>query len=313
VLELTHACGRACPICFHADGRGAADAAAFMPVELARTIIASAAAAGVARIRLTGGEPLLHPALLDLLRDLRARGLEAWVNTAGRPEGETDWPTLGAAADDVLLPVRDPGEGPDLAAAIAGIRRGGRARVRLGAVLTPAHLDRLPELVRWSRTQGCLLEVYRVMSLRGVNPGSTAADLERAVRALDVLNRGRRGQDRVRIANAVPFCLLPDRRLVVRNTCGARFDDGRGRLVVGPDGTVRPSYALRLPLGRADQEPLTALWQHPALVALHDPARLPLPCRACPELRECGGGSRHEAHASTGDLHGADPLARMPP
>ena len=65
-----------------------------------------------------------------------------------------------------------------------------------------------------------------------------------------------------------------------------------------------------LVLGQADRDPLPALWQHPDLVALHDPARLPLPCRSCAELRDCGGGSRHEALEATGDLHGADPLAR---
>jgi len=39
---------------------------------------------------------------------------------------------------------------------------------------------------------------------------------------------------RVRIANAVPFCVVPDRRLVARNSFGARFDDGRD----GPFGVI---------------------------------------------------------------------------
>ncbi|HEY3355429.1 MAG TPA: hypothetical protein VGQ83_19420 [Polyangia bacterium] len=309
VLELTHRCGRRCEVCFHRDARERSIPQPDMPLALARRALRLAAAAGTVRVRLTGGEPLRHPAFATLLAETRAAGLEAWVNTAGLVEGGTPWGLLGRGATDVLLPVRDAAQRREVAAAVAAIRAGGPARVRLGVVLTRAHLDDLPAVAALAAALGCPLEAYRVMTVPGWTPGNTAADLRAAVDLLDRLNRGRPPAARVRIANAVPFCLARDRRRVARNACGGRFDDGRSRLVVAPSGQVRPSYALDLPLGDLGRTALTDLWRHPALLRLCSVAGLPDACRACAELPVCRGGSRHEALVHGGSLAAMDPLA----
>jgi radical SAM protein with 4Fe4S-binding SPASM domain len=280
-----------------------------MPLALARKALRQAVAAGTRRVRLTGGEPLLHEACVPLLRAIRAAGLEPWLNTAGLPAGETPWPALGRYAHDVLLPLRESAQRRELRAAVRALRRGGSARVRFGVVLTPDHLEILGDMIAFAAALDAPLEAYRVMTVPGHVRGNTAAELRHAVTLLERANRWRPPAAHVRIANAVPFCVAPDRALVARNSCGARFDDGRSRLVVGPDGEVRPSYVLRLPLGNIARQPLTALWRHPGLLALHAAASLPSGCRGCAELARCRGGSRHEARVASGRLDGPDPLA----
>jgi radical SAM protein with 4Fe4S-binding SPASM domain len=284
-----------------------------MPLALARRAIALAARAGVMRVRLTGGEPLRHAAFAPLLREIRDAGLEAWVNTAGLPEGGTPWELLGSVAADVLLPLRDRAQRADIADGVRAIRRAGPARVRLGVVLTREHVADLPTIAGLARELGCPLEAYRVMTVPGHVAGSTGDEMRSALAALDEVNRWFPPDGRVRIANAVPFCVTPDLRLAARNCFGARFDDGRSRLVVSPEGEVRPSYALRLALGNLADATLAELWRHPALARLHARERLPAACRSCPGVSTCRGGSRHEALLATGSLEGLDPLAAFPP
>ncbi|MBI5482739.1 MAG: radical SAM protein, partial [Deltaproteobacteria bacterium] len=313
VLELTRRCGRQCEVCFHRDMRDGSLAQADMPLALARRAIGLAARAGARRVRLTGGEPLRHEAFARLLREIRDAGLEAWVNTAGLPEGGTPWELLGSAARDVLLPLRDHAQREQIADGVRAIRRGGPARVRLGVVLTRQSVAELSAIVGEARELRCLLEAYRIMTVPGHVAGNTADDVRAALEALDALNRWFPPESRVRIANAVPFCVTPDRRRAARNCFGARFDDGRSRLVVSPEGEIRPGYALRLGLGHLEETTFTEAWRHPALLELHAAASLPAPCRACPDLPTCRGGSRHEARLATGSLRGMDPLASHPP
>lgn len=317
-IELTYRCPRACALCFHWSRRGALPPD--MDPDQAEAILTALARAGVARVRFTGGEPLLYPRIVPLLERARELGLEVWLNTAGLSPteaaaagaaGAAPWELLGRLAHDVLLPLRGPRQRAEMTHAARALRRSGRARVRFGAILTRRHLSELPELVALADRLGALLEVYRIASAGSQDHARTrGAELCAAVDALERLNRGRARSRRVRIANAVPFCVHPDPDKVARNAFGGRFDDGRSRLVVGPDGTVRPSYMLPLTLGRLPDDDLATLWRHPDLLALHDPAALPAPCQTCRLLPLCRGGSRAEALFITGNLFGPDPLCR---
>ncbi len=96
---------------------------------------------------------------------------------------------------------------------------------------------------------------------------------------------------------------------MARNSFGGRFDDGRSRLVIGPDGSIRPSYPMRLVVGNIRYDSLAKAWSHPDLLTIHSSDALPKSCRHCQELGACMGGSRHEAMVGSGDMKGKDPLA----
>ena len=280
-----------------------------MPMDLVRLALNKAQREGVQRVRLTGGEPLLYPGFHAVLLEIKNRGMELWLNTAASVQPPIPWQNIGSLVDDILLPLREEVQLHGLASVIRKLRVGGQPRIRLGAVLLPEYIPRLPDFVAFARDHNTPLELYRIMTTPGYNRGSTRADLLQTVDLLDRLNSGIRTSDRARIANAVPFCLGRDRQLMARNSFGGRFDDGRSRLVIGPDGFIRPSYPMRLTLGDIRYDSLSEAWSHPDLLTIHSSASLPEQCRHCQELGDCMGGSRHEAMVASGDKSGSDPLA----
>lgn len=56
---------------------------AYLPLDLFKSIIAEAKPLGLVGVKLTGGEPLLHPQILAILEHIRAEGLELGIETNG--------------------------------------------------------------------------------------------------------------------------------------------------------------------------------------------------------------------------------------
>lgn len=279
-----------------------------MPMDLVRLTLDKAQREGVRRVRLTGGEPLLYPQLPTVLQAIKDRGMEAWLNTAASIPPPIPWQSLGALVNDILLPLRQAGQWQNLASTIRKLRLIGTPRIRLGAVLLPEYIPRIADFAAFAREQNTPLELYRVMTTPGQHRGSTRDELLLAVALLDRINSGLSDRDRARIANAVPFCLSSDSALMARNSFGGRFDDGRSRLVIGPDGVIRPSYPMQLVVGDIRTDSLANAWSHPDLLTLHAAAALPKRCRHCRALATCMGGSRHEAMVASGNATAMDPL-----
>jgi len=81
---LTEGCNLACRHCWLSpkfDVNGSKYAT--LPVELFKTIIHEAKPLGLSRIKLTGGEPLLHPQFLKLLKIVRNENLKLTIETNG--------------------------------------------------------------------------------------------------------------------------------------------------------------------------------------------------------------------------------------
>ncbi|MGC9334272.1 MAG: SynChlorMet cassette radical SAM/SPASM protein ScmF [Anaerolineae bacterium] len=81
---LTEGCNLACRHCWLApkfDAEG--DRYAHLPVALFETAIREAKPLGLSGVKLTGGEPLLHPEFLDLLEIVRREDLKLVVETNG--------------------------------------------------------------------------------------------------------------------------------------------------------------------------------------------------------------------------------------
>lgn len=81
---LTEGCNMACRHCWLAPKRDAAgDRYPALPVELFETAIREAKPLGLSRVKLTGGEPLLHPRFIRLLEIIRREGLGLTIETNG--------------------------------------------------------------------------------------------------------------------------------------------------------------------------------------------------------------------------------------
>lgn len=81
---LTRDCNLRCRHCWISpDFQSATTSSSYLPLDLFKSIIAEARPLGLNGLKLTGGEPLLHPQILDILDVIRAEGLAVSIETNG--------------------------------------------------------------------------------------------------------------------------------------------------------------------------------------------------------------------------------------
>ena len=154
---------------------------------------------GIRHLRLTGGEPLLYPDLLPLLKRLGALGslheITMTTNAQALKQQAAALNAAGLSRINISLDTLDPDRfadvtrGGNLSHTLAGIE----AAVETG--LTPVKLnvvaqrgvnhDELPELAEWGLTHGCIVRFLEVMPL-----GPEALTFEQhLVPAVEILER----------------------------------------------------------------------------------------------------------------------------
>jgi len=81
---LTEGCNLACRHCWIGPGYQHGDLAyPYLPPDLVSSILDQGIPLGLTDVKLTGGEPLLHPQILQILRSIRKRGLKLNIETNG--------------------------------------------------------------------------------------------------------------------------------------------------------------------------------------------------------------------------------------
>jgi SynChlorMet cassette radical SAM/SPASM protein ScmF len=81
---LTADCNLRCRHCWISpDYQATTTSSAYLPFETFKSIIAEARPLGLIGVKLTGGEPLLHPQILDILEYIRSEDLELGIETNG--------------------------------------------------------------------------------------------------------------------------------------------------------------------------------------------------------------------------------------
>ncbi len=240
-LSLTARCNLACPYCLP-DGQEPAD---LLTIPQRLQVVAAAVELGASSLRLTGGEPLLHPnlvALVEAVQPLRQRGLRevaltsnGTLLTAARAkalrEAGLDRITLsldGASGPSVArmagLPDAAAGE-RTLAAVLAAIDHAqdagfepARGQLKLNAVIQRGvNDDQLLPLAQIARERGLelrLIEYMDVGNRNGWNP-------EAVVSAAEMVER-----------IGVRWPLEPLGRAVGGTASRWRYGDGGGLLAV---------------------------------------------------------------------------------
>ncbi len=325
VIEVTSSCNLACSMCFNKNsfaraGRGPKE----MSAGFIRDVIDGAAAAGVPRIRFTGGEPLLRRDLLDLMAHARAQGLSVSLNTNATCLDRRTLALLEVLVDRVLVPLNGFDEASDFewtgrrgsfaekCRGLELLRESRIALVRAGTVATSLNVSNLEKILEIVERYGLDdWEVYRpIPTLQsasigcdGQGPGS---DLPLLCEELTRLSTTRARP--IAIANAVPFCAHDPARMDAVSL-GALFDDGHSRFVVDPAGFAKPSYFIHLDIG--DPRDVLGCWNHPFMRHMRALDFVPDACAECRYLGKCRGGSRFIAHLRSGDFGGQDPDARF--
>jgi radical SAM protein with 4Fe4S-binding SPASM domain len=313
-LELTPACNNNCPACSNAFVAGTRRTIASEPpplpaegwrqvVELLRPF--------AYRLKLTGGEPTLHPEFVEIVHHVATTGIPFTLFTNGRwrnadqllgllaatPNFEGLLISLhGSSAADHQAFTTTPGSFDDTLQGVrAAVERG--IGVILSCVITAHNWARIDEMVALARrlgAQGVVFNRFLGRPMAGLVP--TPVQLHAAIERVEAL---RATGTPVKLGNCVPTCFAP----TAQPGCLA----GVAFLTIDPWGRVRPCNHAPEIVGHMLEQPIEHIWHSPEMEAWRQPRSEA--CTGCVVVDTCRGGCRALAAA---DPSGHDPLMHAP-
>ncbi len=307
IVEITGKCKLVCEYC--TDSRRP-----HVPLGTVLQLLDEAAAMGVKGVRITGGEPLLHPDIEAILEHARAKKFRVTLNTTAEEIDPSLMRSIIRNVDIGLISL----QGYSLRTNAAYTRS--RAsfeekiknifflRTQLKAILLATVLT--PRITASFHKFLPLIENLRPDSWVLLRPISDPNDDHRLMDVnfyrtltLKILKARKEGIN-VYIGNPLPLCIMGDLFIGKQAFLGATADDGHNRLVFSAEGFYKPSYFISTNLGRTLQE----AWEHPFLKELSRTDTLPEACQRCPLLKDCQGGSRAMSLRTFGSILSPDPL-----
>jgi len=300
---------------------------------------------------LTGGDPLMRPDLLELVRRARALKLPVAVSPAVttllQPPVLASLRASGIKVVSISLDgaraathERLRGVEGHLQLTLDAIRllRAHAFTVQINSVVRPENVDELPELAAIVANHGAaiweaffLIHIGRGDNLQELTPDQNedvchflfdASHYGFIVRTVEAPFFRRVVSQRLQ-GHPPPTSTLYQhlstrlRELLGEPTTPSRAQtkgtrDGKGIIFIAHDGSVYPSGFLPLPLGNVKHDNLAHVYRDHALLRAIRAARFHGRCGTCDYTKLCGG-SRARAHASTGDPLAEDPACFYQP
>lgn len=305
-LQLTRRCRMGCPHCYASS---TPDGEHLPFAELCR-VLEELAAAGVCQLALGGGEPLLHPRIVEILERIRALGMVPNLTTTGDGLDATVLEACARCCGAVALSLE--GVGADFALrrragfaffeqALAALRGHG-IRTVFQVTLGVENLGRLPAIVDYCLSvpdlYGVIFLAYKAVG-RGVRFDAPLSTLEPRELYPALRDAFLRLSAHTRVG--YDCCLTPGiagidedletiERGLLEGCSAARTSVGIStRLEVVPC-----TFLADQPLGNLHQRSFLEIWRGPEAEAFR--ARLDAraerepPCRGCPSQASCLGG-----------------------
>mgnify|MGYP000947723510 CR=1 FL=1 len=296
-LELLDACNARCSFCHQGGRRGRTGA--LMTPETALRWLRWAVDNRIPCVRFSGGEPTLHPHLLDLAEAACAAGLDVIVNTNGLVTTgmleamahtvqtlKISMPAAGVARCDELVGV-DGSLARKVETARTALELG--YDVELLTALVPENIDHLEGFIELcADLPGSCWVPLRLEPSPDVRRPISRSELQCLAEQVDKL-RERHPSLVPGIRLAAPFCAVDPIQLGARVFSGRAEDCGPFRsLTVDPHGQLVSCYSCRVPIEQtADFE---AVLRDPEVMRLLSTAKLPARCRSCIYVARCMGG-----------------------
>ena len=292
---------------------------------LFRHILEQARPLGLSSVKLTGGEPLMHPQIGEILEILRNEKLRFTVETNGvlcTPELARDLIRSGMYHVSVSL------DGADAAthewvrgvkgcfdAALSGIRRLASAGIRPQVIMTimRRNVEQIEQLVRLAESLGCSSVKFNIVqpTARGVKMHETGETLSirEIVRLGDWVENKLSAATNLRLHYSHPAAFRPLGRMYGREGSGCGICGINGILGVLANG----SYALcgigehvpELVFGHVSKDSLADVWQdNPVLREIREglPRRLGGICAECLMRGVCLGSCIAQNYYRSRDL-----------
>jgi pyrroloquinoline quinone biosynthesis protein E len=296
-IAVTSRCDQRCRGCFYSSGSGSD-----MEFQLFEKIVEEGSEAGVFQIALGGGEPLLHPKLIDMVRLARQSGIVPNITTNGNfLTAETASALKEAGLGQIQISLNGANEGmnsatrPNFRSALKAIEVCKKVGLRSGInfLLTQSNVSDLEAVI----SLGVEMGVATVNILRPKPPTEDENWLEResltATEYLDVQRRLRKLKvaepTRITIDASLTFLLThhPSDLLFRRGIWGCTA--GRRFVTVTEKGDILPCSHVRWS-DTGEGRVMQAWWNSNVLDKfrkLEDIIRGP--CRVCEHLGVCRG------------------------
>ncbi len=307
VIEITGKCRLVCPYC---TGPRTAD----VPLKDIQATLDEAASLGIKAVRITGGEPLIHPDIQMILTYAKAKGFAVLLNTAAEGISPKLMKTIISTVDVALISLQGHNEKSNTAYTRSRLPFVEKIKnifllkaylptVWLATVLTPTMAGNIQKFVPLiKKINPAAWTLLRPIS--EMNEDLKQMDQAFYRELVSELMEIRRQGINVFIANPMPMCITGDLKTGQEVFFGANFDDGHVRIVRSAQGFFKPSYFIDTNLG----DTIKAAWAHPFLRELNSNNFLPEICQRCPVLDTCRGGCRSMALRQSGTALAQDPL-----
>jgi len=290
-----------------------------------KTVVDDALPLGLRGIKITGGEPFLHPRMIDYLRFFKSKGLSLSLETNGTlldEERIKELKNLGCATsvslDGATAEIHDRARGvagsfDRTVRALEMMSRNGCC----GEVIFSLHKDTLPGLTGIMELldglRGFSLKI-NILSVIGRGKQLSAAGGAVDIETILALNQRIEREYAKRYSNVeiylhIPIAFTPIRKLFGDAACYCRICNIIGLL---SDGRVSYCGIGRLEndliLGDVRREKLSEIWtKSPSLAEFRRkmPEELKGICGSCIHRDQCLGGCVAQTYALTKDLCGA--------
>jgi len=327
---LTEGCNLACRHCwlapkFDRDGRQYAT----LPVGLFETAIDEAIPLGLTGVKLTGGEPLLHPGILDLLNIVRQRELRLVIETNGllcTPEIASEIARSSRAFVSVSIDGTDAATHEAIRGVAGSFEAACRAIHNLTAVgirpqiimsVMRANVNQVDAMVRMAEKLGASSVKFNL--IQPTARGETLHKSRQTVGLPELLSLGRRVDMELSATTPLdlffdyPMAFRPLSRIARRNGCGICGIFGILGVIVDRDQPDAARYALcgigsqvqELIFGEVGKDPLKTVWENNSTlnqIRTGLPDSLEGPCARCLMKNRCLGACIAQNYYRSGRL-----------
>ncbi len=307
ILEITGRCRQVCPYC---TGPRIPD----VPLKDIKATLDEAAGLGIKAIRITGGEPLLHPDIRGILTYAKHKKFAVILNTSADNIDSALMKTIIANVGVAHVSLQGHDEKSNASYTRSKIPFLDKIKnifllkaylptLWIATVITPAKMRSFEEFIPL---------------IKKINPAAwllqrPISDSNEALEKMDIpfyrtlaleIMKARRQNINAFISNPIPLCIAGDLGMGREIFLGAQLDEGHLRIVRSAKGFFKPNYFIETNLGNTIQ----TAWEHPFLNELNRTDYLPDLCQRCPVLETCRGGSRSMALRAHGTPLAPDPL-----
>ena len=318
MIEIEPKCNFKCQFCFNKisfakKGRNINR----LSLDYVKRIIDSVKKAKIKMVRFTGGEPLLYPGIIELMRYAKNKNIEVRLNTNGSLIDSKMAKKFKGIVDNILIPIESWSNAKE--DKITGFRNALKKKieavkflknahipvVRIGTVATRDNIKNFQKIYDLVRS----LPVDEWELYRPVMADSELArsDIEKLV--AKIIQVRKKTSVPISLANAIPFCAVRNKNKINSISSGALYDEGHRRLVVDARGFVKPHYFINKNVG--DPLDILSAWNHPFMRKMRQLKFVPRECKKCLFVFKCRGGSRFLAYSRSGKYNSRDPLAKL--